>query len=520
MGDTRQGLLTLMASVGFVLLIVCVNIANLILVRATRTRHELAVRAALGASRRHLLEQSLAESLLIAIAGTLLGLLVALWIIDFVVAGAPAQLPRLEAVSLDGNVLAFSVALCMVTTILFGLLPAWRTSKVSSMESLQSAGRWKTEGPQGSRLRALLVGAESGLTTLLLIGAGLLLMSLGRVLHVPRGFETENIHAKVLALPPDKYKTQEQKVSFFRRVDESIAAVVGSGHSGYANAMPFTAGASSGWTMPAVTEGNDNAPFAELPMSSWLAVSSGYIPTMGIQLHSGRNFAEREPGRVVVVSETAARRLWPGDNPIGKKVRSFMDATKDHWFTVIGVAGDVHATALDKPADCVIYFPHWQSYYSRFTGDSILVLYVRTAMPPAAINAAIRGVVRSVDSTVAVSDRGTLTRVVSDSVAQRRFQAVLTAVFGLIALGLASIGVYGVVSYFVAQQRKEIGIRTVLGANQREITSLVLRHGMKPVLTGMAVGLLAAAAFTKLIGSLLFAVKPMDPLIFTSAPLL
>ena len=276
-GDTRQGLLVLMAAVGFVLLIVCVNIANLIWVRATRTRHELAVRAALGASRHHLIGQSLAESLLIAMAGTLCGLLMALWIIGFVVAGAPSQLPRLEAVSLDGNVLTFSVALCMVATIFFGLLPAWRTSKVSSMESLQSAGRWQTEGPGGSRLRALLVGAEAGLTTLLLIGAGLLLMSLGRMMHVSRRFQTENIHAMALVLPPDKYKTLEQKSIFFRRVEELVETVVGTGNSGYANVIPFTAGASSGWMMQAVKEGNDNVPFAALPLSSWLAVSSGYI---------------------------------------------------------------------------------------------------------------------------------------------------------------------------------------------------------------------------------------------------
>ncbi len=519
-GDMRQGLLALMASVGFVLLIVCVNIANLILVRATKTRHELAVRAALGASRRHLIGQSLAESLSIAMAGTMLGLLLALWIIDFVIAGAPAQLPRLEAVSLDRNVLAFSAALCVLTTILFGLLPAWRMSKICSVESMQLAGRRQTEGPQGSRLRALLVGAEAGLATLLLIGAGLLLASLGQVMSVPRGFETENIHAMVLALPPDKYKTQEQKVSFFRRVEESIAAVAGSGRSGYANAIPFTAGASSGWTMPAVKEGNDNAPFAELPMASWLSVSSGYIPTVGIPLRSGRTFAEREPGRVVVVSQTAARRLWPGKNPIGKKVRSFMDSSKDHWFTVIGVAGDVHSTALDKPADCVIYFPYWQPYFSRFKGDSILALYVRTAMPAAAIKAAIRDAVRNVDSAVAVNDRGMLARIVSDSVAQRRFQAILTAVFSLIALGLASIGVYGVVSYSVAQRRNEIGVRMVLGAKQREILSLVLRHGMMPVLVGMAAGVTAATALGRVIQSLLFEVRPLDPFIFLSAPFL
>ena len=238
-GDTRKGLLMLMGAVGFVLLIVCVNIANLIMVRATRTRRELAVRAALGATRSDLVRRSLVESLLVALAGTALGLLAASWMIDLVIAGAPAHLPRLETVSLDGNVLAFSVVLCLFTTLLCGLLPALRMSRISPLASLHSQARGSTEGPQGARLRGALVGAEVALTTVLLIGAGLLLASFQHLINAPRGFDAENTHAMTLWLPQDRYQTFEQRLSFFRRVHGSVAAVPGVQDSGYANVVPL-----------------------------------------------------------------------------------------------------------------------------------------------------------------------------------------------------------------------------------------------------------------------------------------
>jgi predicted permease len=419
----------------------------------------------------------------------------------------------------DQNVIAFSLALCVLTTILFGLLPAWNMSRISLAGSLHPAGRWQTDGPRGGRLRAALVSAEVGLTTLLLIGAGLLLASLHRVMNVQRGFATENTYAMVLALPRNKYQNLEQKVSFFRRVDESVASAPGIRQSGYANAVPLIAGESSGSGAPAVKEGSDDVAMAELPMASWLSVSSGYFSTLGIPLRAGRLFDEGEPHSVAVVSETAARRIWPGENPIGKKIRHWLDRTRSHWFTVIGVVGDVHSTALDRPPDCLIYYPYWRRYYAQGTGESILVLYVRTPIEGTAVTAAIREQVRNVDTDVSISDRGALAHIVSKSVSQRRFQALMVAAFGLVALLLAGIGVYGVVSYSIAQRRKEIGVRMVLGASQRDIASLVLRHGMRPVLVGMGIGVVAAAALARLIQSLLFEVRALNPLILTAAPL-
>jgi predicted permease len=511
-GDTRGGLLVLMGAVGFVLLIVCVNIANLSMVRATRTRRELAVRSALGAGRRQLIVQPLAESLLIAVAGTGLGLLAALWIIDFVIAGAPARLPRIEAVTVDGNVLAFSVGLCALTAILFGLLPAWRMSRIAPLESLHSASRGNTDVPHGSRLRAMLVSAEVGLTTLLLIGAGLLLFSFQRVMNVPRGFEVENIHTVGLSLP-DKYRTFEQRVSFFRQVHEAVAAVPGVERSGYGSGGPLLG---VGSTAPAIKEGTDNLPLAALPMASWMSVSSGYFGTLGIPLRSGRLFAEGEPGRVALVSETAAQRVWPGEDPIGKKIRHMADRAGRHWFTIIGVVGDVRSTALDRAPDCLIYYPYWHLAWQG-SGDKMLALHVRTAIEAKALATAIREQVRNVDPEVPIREHAMM-RAVSDSVAQRRFQAFMVAMFAAVALLLASIGIYGVVSYSVAQRRGEIGVRLVLGATRRDIASLVLRHGMRPVLAGLTAGLVAAAMLARLIGSLLFEVRPWDPITFVTAP--
>jgi putative ABC transport system permease protein len=353
----------------------------------------------------------------------------------------------------------------------------------------------------------------------LIIGAGLLLTSLQRVMNVPRGFETDHIHAMVLALPQNKYQTLEQKVSFFRRLEESLAATPGVVHAGYANAIPLTGAESGGSTSPVIKEGSDEVALAELPVASWLSVSRDYLTTLGIPLRSGRFFEEGEPRPVAVVTEAAARRTWPGENPIGKKIRHMLDRTGSHWFTVIGVVGDVHSTALDRPPDALVYYPYWHVYSPQSAGESILALYVRTPMPSTAVAASIRDLVRSVDRDVALRDRGSMVGIVSNSVSQRRFQAFMVAGFGFVALLLAAIGVYGVVSYSIAQRQKEFGIRMALGASRRDIATLMLRYGMRPVLVGTIAGLIAAAAAARSIGSLLFGVQPLDPFVFAVAPL-
>jgi putative ABC transport system permease protein len=515
-GDTSKGLLVLLGAVRFVLLIVCVNLANLTLVRATKNRRELAVRAALGAGRRHLIGPSLAESVLIAAGGTTLGLLLAVWIKGLVVMRAPAQLPRLEEAALDGNVLAFAIGLCTVTVILFGLLPAWHMSRVSLVESLQSGSRGNTDGPRGGRLRAVLVSAEVALSLLLLIGAALLLASFQRVMNVSRGFQVENIMAVNLALPDTKYRAAEGNISFFRRVLEGVSSLPGVRNTGYTTALPLDPPLE---TAAAVKPGTDNLPLDARPMTSYLHVSSDYFPAAGIPLHAGRLFKPGEKELVAVVSESAARRVWPGENPIGQTVRHWVDPTKNHWFTVIGVVGDVRSDGLVQAPDPPIYLPYWQMGWQN-GGDGELVLVVRTAIQPDTIIGAIREQVWNIDRDVPVPELRTMTRMVSDFAAPRRFQTVMVAAFALIALLLASIGIYGVVAYTVTQRRAEIGVRLALGANQRDIKSLTLRQSMKPVAVGLGVGLIAATILGRLIASLLFEVRAVDPLTFAAAPIL
>jgi predicted permease len=512
-GDRRKGLLVISGAVGFLLLIVCANIANLTLVRATNRWRELAVRSALGAGRRDLISASLAESVLIALGGTILGLLLAWWVIDLLIAWAPASLPGLREAALDRNVLGFAVVLCGLTSILFGLLPAWRMSRISPLESLQATGRSHTAGRQGGRLRAGLVSAEVALSTLLLVGAGLLLASFQRVMHAPRGFESDNIIAVDLSVPQAKYVTFEQRVAFFDRVLEEVKTLPAVHRASYANGVPL---ASPSYAMPVILPGRENVPFYDTPFASWWHISGGYFAAMGIPLMAGRTFEEKEKGPVAVVSETAARRLWPGENPIGKKFLNPIDRIETNSFQVVGVVKDVREIRLDDAPNPMIYLPYWHTGV-RLHSEA-LTLVARTTLGPAAIAAAIRDRVRKVDRDVAVPEVRTMTHLLSNSLTQRRFQTGLLAAFAGLALLLASIGIYGVVAYTVAQRRAEIGIRVTLGAQPRDIKTLMLGQGIRPVLIGLAIGLAAAGGLMRFMASLLFEVRPLDPFTFTIVP--
>jgi putative ABC transport system permease protein len=394
---------------------------------------------------------------LIAVGGTILGLLLAWWVIDLLVAWGPANLPGLRDAALDGNVLGFAVVLCGLTSILFGLLPAWRMSRISPLESLQATGRSHTGGRQGGRLRAGLVSAEVALSTLLLIGAGLLLASFQRVMHAPRGFESNNIIAVDLSVPQAKYITFEQKLAFFDRVLEEVAALPSVRLASYSNGVPLVFPWHSE-QMPVVLPGRENLPFYESPFANWWHISSGYFDAMGIPMLAGRTFQEKEKEPVAVVSETAARRLWPGENPIGRKFRHSFQPM--NWFQVIGVVKDVREFTLDYQFLPMIYLPYWHP--GLRSHPEALTLVARTTLGPTAIAAAIRDRVRKVDRDVAVPEVRTMTHLLSDSLTQRRFQTGLLAAFAGLALLLASIGIYGVVSYTAVQRRPEIGIRVTL----------------------------------------------------------
>jgi putative ABC transport system permease protein len=514
-GDTRKGLLVLMGAVGFVLLIVCVNIANLALVRATKNRRDLAVRVALGASRRNLIKASLAESMVIGVASAALGLLSAAWAKDLVVRFSPAQVPRLAEATLDFGVVAFAVGLCVFSVILFGLLPVYAMSGLSPLESLQSASRSHTDGPRGSRLRAMLVSTEIAVSMPLLVGAGLLIASFERVMQVPRGARIENVISANLSLPDVQYQAAGRKIAFFRRVLEGVSSLQGVEHAGYATNLPLQSPVEVGAVIP---EGNENRPFDTLPVTGFSHVSSDYFSTAGIPLRTGRLFRAGEEHLVAITTESSARRLFPGQNPIGRKVRA-PHHPPNHWFTIVGVVGDVRSDGVQKEYYPPVYFPYWQMEFHD-GGDKELFLLVRTTGDQKTISAAIREQVWKVDKNIPVNNIRSLTTMMRDSVAPRRFQVLMVTIFAAVALLLTCIGIYGVIAYTVAQRRIEIGLRLALGANRNNIKAMTLCQGLKPVAVGLVVGTVGAAAVARLIANLLFEVRPFDTTAFVASALL
>lgn len=465
-GNAGRGLLVLLGAVGFVLLIVCVNVANLTLVRATGRRREIAIRAALGASRWQLVRHLMIESLTLALLGGALGMVAALWIVDLLVSRVPVELPRIEESAVDWGVLFYALLLCVGAAGLFGILPAWQISHALPRESLQAGSR-HTDGPRGGRLRGVLVSIEVALSTVLLVGAGLLLASFWKLMNVDRGFEVQNVVAADLSLPDSKYHEPKQRRSFFRRVLEGVEPLPGVLHAGYVSILPLTR---EGDISMVIKEGGPDVPLIERPITTYRKVSSGYFPSLGIPLRRGRLFTdEGEKESVAVISEGIAARVWPGQDPVGKRFQRGGDS-QSPWWRIVGVVGDVRAKGLDKDPELMIYQPYWQR------GSSDLSLVVRTSMDPDAIAAAIRQQVWRVDPDVPVPPLRTMERIVSDSVSQRRFQATLVGAFALTALLLASIG--------------------------------------------LAAGVAAAVALSQLLAGLLFQVSPLDPATFILVPVL
>jgi predicted permease len=513
-GNTRKALFVMLGAVGLVLLIVCVNVANLMLVRGANRRREMGVRAALGATKLQLVGQSLAESLLLSVAGTGSGILLAWWTMDAVVHHAPLQWARLEDTALDGTVLVYAVVLSLVTTMLFGSIPAWRAARASPLETLQGGGRGNTDGPRGRRVRTTLVSLEVALSTVLLIAAGLLLASFQRILNVPRGFATDNVVTVDLRISEATYRTPDQQSAFYRRVLEGVSSIPGVRQAGYAQALPLI----QKWNgLMVVKEGG--AEYGSLwrdqatgEFATAIGVSAGYFQTLGVPLLQGRLFRDDgESELVAVVSQSAARKIWPGGDAIGKR---FRHDSERRWTRVIGVVADARAETLGRDPQATIYLPYFQ------LGGPQVNLLLQSAVDPASLTRSIRDQVWQVDRAVPAPEVQTMAGVVSQAVAPRRFQAVLVAGFAALALLLASIGIFGVVSYVVLQRRAEIGVRVALGANPRDVCSLIVRQGMGPVALGLGAGILMAAASTRLMSGLLFEVRALDPVTFVAAPLI
>jgi predicted permease len=509
-GTARRGLLFLLLAVGAVLLIVCVNLANLLLARVPGRMREAAIRTALGATRARLARRMLTESLLLGLVGSALGIGLAWFGVHWLVHVAPAGIPRLGEVTIDGRVLWFAVALGVVTGAVFGMLPAWRIAHAEPMEALKSGATATTESRRTRRVRNGLVGLEVGLSTVLLILAGLLVASLVNVLHVNTGFSPENVLAAGVTLPQHGYAKPEARLQFYRDVLSRLRALPGVHHAGWISQLPLSGqGSVTGISVPGTS-----VPEAQMPPANYRAVSSGYFAAMGIRLLEGRIFNESDRGRhVVVVSQGVAERFWPGQNPIGRMcLTDWGPLEKDE---VIGVVSDIRTVRLDAPPVMMVYVPDWFGWIKTagiYLGLPLSPTFVvRTGMNPAGAAAAVRRAIHAAGPSVPVVSLRPMTQIVSSSVDTRRFEMFLGSVFGAFALFLAGLGIAGVVAYSVEQRRHELAIRVALGAELSDLRGMVLRQGMAPVVIGLGAGVVVAIWAGRLIESLLFGVGAFDP---------
>ncbi|MFL6276266.1 MAG: ABC transporter permease [Blastocatellia bacterium] len=507
-GDVRRPLYLLLGAVMIVLLISCANIANLLLARASVRSREMAIRAALGAGRRRILRQLLTESVLLGVGGGALGVLFAAWGLRALIALAPADLPRVSEARLDARVLGFTVAVSLLSGIIFGLVPALVASKTDLVSSLKESGRSDTASPSRHRLRRALVIAEVSLAVVLLIGAGLLLRSFARLLDVSPGFEPHHVLTLRWALPRTQYSDSPQVARFMDAVLERVAATPGVEHAAVAFQPPFMGGDNSMFSIRDRQAGPDAPP----PHADYLYVTSDYFRAMGIPLVKGRLFESSDmridgpigDGSAVVIDEALAKRFWPDRDPIGASIGW---GSKGPWARIVGVVGTVRPKDLIQEPEGAIYFP-W------YLGSSALV--VRTTDDPHRLAQTIREQVQAVDANLPVYDIKTMDERLARSLETQRFAVTLLGMFAALALLLAAIGLYGVIAYLVAQRRHEIGIRVALGASRADVLKLVLSQAIQLALIGVAIGLAAALALTRFMSSLLFGVSATDPLTFAS----
>jgi putative ABC transport system permease protein len=512
----RQTLMLLMAAVGFVLLIACANVANLLLARSATRRKELAVRAALGAGRGRLIRQSLTESLLIGVIGGLAGLMLALWLRYLLLALSPPEIPRLDEITLDYRVLAFNAALALLTGVMVGLLPAIQGSKVDLIESLKDDVQKLGGGASALSLKNALIAGEIALSLVLLIGAGLLLRSMTKVLSVNAGFERENVLSVSVALPVARYYKEPANASeFYRRLIEQISAIPGVQAVGATSKIPLSR--EDAWGSSVEVEGALRPPKSSEFGADILWTSPDYIKAMGIPLLQGRAFTDADRMQappVLIINETLARRVFPDGNALGKRMRisSFYNRGPRE---IVGVVGAVKSYGLEEEPRREIFIPYMQALERWPT-----TLAIRTVGDPMAIASSVREAIRRLDDSLPPYDVKTLEQRVSDSVAPRRFLVSLMSLLALLALALAATGIYGVLSYLVAQRTREIGIRMALGATAGDVLSLILKRGAILILIGTAAGLAGAIALTRLIKTLLFGVSATEPAVFAVAAVL
>ena len=508
-GKVRQGLMMLFIAVFAVLLIGCANIANLVLVRASNRRREVAIQTALGATTHRLVKEAISEGILLATLGGIAGLIVAYLALKLLVLNASVELPRIEEVRLDWHVLVFTILISAFAGILFGLLPVWRTSGVDVQESLKSSGHSVLGGGKGQRLRSILVGLEVSLTAACLMAAGLLLHSFSSLMHVDEGFNGVRVATVELSLPKTRYADRPQRSDFIEHTLDRLKAIPGVQSAAVSSLLPLTGEGDNN----ILTVDGTNVPRIERPIAEFRSASPDFFKTLGIPLKDGRIFTEADKSHdVVVISDKVANRLFPGQNALGRKIH-LGDETRPP-LEIIGVVGDVRGGSLEKPPDMTIYLPYWQ----RVGFD--IFLAAKTNMGKDAVGWSMSRSVQAVDKELPVPPARTMEDVVNISTAQRRFQMNLIVIFAGIAILLTGVGIYSVVSYATSQRINEVGVRFALGATKGNVIWLIVRQGMFPIGIGLLAGLGGALALGRMMQAFLFGVVAHDPVTLTAVILL
>jgi predicted permease len=517
-GNVRRSLWVLLGSVGFVLLIACANVANLMLSRALARQQEIAVRTALGATRWHIVRQLLTESLLISLCGGILGILICLLSVKGIHIFGTKSIPRLQDVAIDGRVLLFTVLLSFSSGILFGLVPALRVSRLDLNSTLKDASRGSAGTSavwgRGNNFRRLLVISELALSVVLLIGAGLLIRSFARLQDVSPGFNARGVLTFDLTMTGRRYNDKQAILNTYRHLWERLEHAPGAIAAGGVTSLPLSA--AFAWT-PITVEGRTPLPGEKFLNADERVVGGRYFEAMEIPLRRGRFFNEQDDTTrpiAVIVDEYMAEQLWPGQDPIGKRIHIVELPSKDPWQTVVGVVGRVKQDSLDSNPRIAFYLAHTQ-----FPARAMTVAF-RGRTSPEALLSASRNELRNLDPDLPMYYVRTMEQRVDESLARRRFSMLLLGVFASIALALATIGIYGVMAYLVNQGTRELGIRIALGASRRNILKLVVRQGMALAFAGVTLGLAASFLLTQLIRSLLFGVRATDPITFAGISLL
>jgi putative ABC transport system permease protein len=515
-GDTGRGLLILLGAVALVLLIACANVSNLLLARAASRRREIALRTALGASRGRLVRQLLTESVLIAAAGGALGLVLASWGVNLLIALSPDTIPRLREVTLDQRVVLFTALVSLATGILFGIVPALRASGPSLNEALKDGGR-SGESALHGRAGRLLVVSEVALSLVLLVGAGLLVHSFARVQQVDPGFDPRGMLTLRLSLPDSRYTTFEKGDRFFDALFAALRARPDVQAVAAASALPFSG---AGGSRTFHIEGREPKRPEDQPEEQLRIVTDGYFQTMKIPVVKGRGFTDRDRlsgPRVALVNEALARKHFAGENPIGRRVAFSRD--EPQWYEIVGVVGNVKHRGLDAADRAELYVPYRQPLFPNWTVRPMQVV-VRTAGDPLIAAATMRREIARIDPEQPISDVRTMDQRIGRSLESRRFNMILLAAFAVLALALAAIGIYGIVAYAVTERTHEIGVRLALGAQRRDVMAMIVAQGMAMTAAGTAAGIVSALLVTRLMSSLLFGVSTLDPITFTAIPVL